>query len=92
MQGGNSINKAKIAISVGGKKNFEPIVEASEKAEEAKPKVINVEEVKKQLLNSEDLISFVSKNSKYVERALSERSCIDLFESHLFEDKIPEKK
>ena len=49
--------------------------------------------MKKQLLNSEDLVSFVNKNSRYVERALSERTCIDLFESYLIEEKgdKPEK-
>lgn len=82
----NSVgNKGKINALTGVKKVFDTITEVNEKAEEIKPKVLNVEEVKKQLLNSEDLINFVSKNSKYVERALSERSCIDLFEEKIVE-------
>ena len=86
MQGNTSI-KTKITNSTNVKKIFDPIVEVNEKSEENKPKPLNIEEVKKQLLNSEDLINFVNKNSRYVERALSERSCIDLFE-----DKIVEKR
>jgi hypothetical protein len=82
---GNTANKPKTSVSNAIKKIFDPIAEVSEKSEENKLKPLNIEEVKKQLLNSEDLINFVNKNSRYVERALSERSCIDLFEDKLVE-------
>jgi hypothetical protein len=82
---GNVGSKTKTTTSNVIKKIFDPIAEVSEKSEENKPKTVNIEEVKKQLLNSEDLINFVNKNSRYVERALSERSCIDLFEDKLVE-------
>ena len=79
----NPAAKAKLNVA---KKVFEPIVEESVKAEEPKAKVINTEEYKKQLLNSEELLSFVNKNSRFIERAISERTCLDLFESHLLDD------